>query len=74
MQADILDMNELDSDFDIIESSGVIHHMQNPLLGWKILTRLLKVGGLMNIGLYSKIARRNIFLIRKKLMIITSII
>ena len=67
MQADILDMNELDSDFDIIESSGVIHHMQNPLLGWKILTRLLKVGGLMNIGLYSKIARRNIFLIRKEI-------
>ena len=41
--------------------------MQNPLLGWKILTRLLKVGGLMNIGLYSKIARRNIFLIRKEI-------
>ena len=67
MQADILDMYAFDSDFDIIESSGVIHHMENPLLGWKILTKLLKVGGLMNIGLYSKIARRNIFLIRKEI-------
>ena len=67
MQADILDISELNSDFDIIECSGVIHHMENPLLGWEILTRLLKVGGLMNIGLYSKIARRNIFLIRKEI-------
>ena len=67
MQADILDINELDSDFDIIESSGVIHHMENPLLGWEILTGLLKDGGLMNIGLYSKIARRNIFIIRKEI-------
>ena len=67
MQADILDMKEFNSDFDIIESSGVIHHMENPLLGWEILTRLLKVGGIMKIGLYSKLARRNISLTRKEI-------
>ncbi len=67
MQADILDISELNSDFDIIECSGVIHHMENPLLGWEILTSLLKIGGLMNVGLYSKIARKNIFLIRKEI-------
>ena len=30
MQADILDMARLDKQFDI-ESSGVLHHMENPL-------------------------------------------
>ena len=36
MQADILDLGKLDRKFDIIESSGVLHHMANPLAGWRI--------------------------------------
>ena len=31
MQADILDLGNLDKQFDIIESVGVLHHMGNPL-------------------------------------------
>ena len=38
MQADILDLHKLNKQFDIIESVGVLHHMNDPLLGWKILT------------------------------------
>ncbi len=67
MQADILDINDFDNDFDIIESSGVLHHMENPQLGWQILTNQLKNGGLMKIGLYSHLARKNIMLIRKEI-------
>ena len=54
MQADILNLDQLNQDFDIIESSGVLHHMDEPLIGWKSLTDILKPGGLMNIGLYSE--------------------
>ena len=67
MQADILDLNKLNKKFDIIESSGVLHHMHNPIVGWRVLTDCLKPGGLMKIGLYSELARENIVKIRKEI-------
>ena len=67
MQADILDLGQLNKQFDIIESSGVLHHMDNPMAGWKILTDCLKPGGLMKIGLYSELARYHIISIRKEI-------
>ena len=60
MQADILDLKKLDKKFDIIECSGVLHHMAEPLNGWKVLVDCIKVGGLMKIGLYSELARQHI--------------
>ena len=57
MQADILDLSKLNKQFDIIESVGVLHHMDDPMAGWKVLTDCLKPGGLMKIGLYSELAR-----------------
>ena len=60
MQADILDIELIDRKFDIIESSGVLHHMEKPLIGWEKLTKCLKSGGLMRIALYSKYARKDI--------------
>ncbi|MDA9799276.1 tetratricopeptide repeat protein [Luminiphilus sp.] len=60
LQADILNLGELGEEFDIIESSGVLHHMDEPMAGWRVLTDLLKTGGMMNIGLYSELARRHI--------------
>lgn len=67
MQADILDLARLNKQFDIIESSGVLHHMANPLLGWKVLTSCLKPGGLMKIGLYSELGRKHIVKIRDEI-------
>ncbi|MCS5580121.1 MAG: tetratricopeptide repeat protein [Gammaproteobacteria bacterium] len=60
MQADILELNSLERQFDIIESSGVLHHMDNPLAGWRVLVDLLRPSGLMQIGLYSDMAREPI--------------
>jgi SAM-dependent methyltransferase len=60
LHADILNLKELGQDFDIIESVGVLHHMDDPMVGWQALVDLLKTGGLMNIGLYSDLARRHI--------------
>jgi ubiquinone/menaquinone biosynthesis C-methylase UbiE len=67
MQADILDLAVLDRKFDIIESGGVLHHMDDPMVGWKVLTDCLKIGGLMRIGLYSELARRDIVQIRDEI-------
>ena len=60
LQADILNLGELGQEFDIIESAGVLHHMADPMSGWRVLVNLLKAGGLMKIGLYSELARRPI--------------
>lgn len=56
--ADILQLGTLDRTFHYICSSGVLHHMQNPVAGWRVLTDLLRPHGLMRIGLYSATARR----------------
>ncbi|PCJ38673.1 MAG: hypothetical protein COA99_11405 [Moraxellaceae bacterium] len=60
MQADILNLVQLNERFDVIESMGVLHHMKDPLKGLGVLVRLLKPGGLMKIGLYSELARKNV--------------
>lgn len=57
-QADITRLGEIDQRFDIIESVGVLHHLEDPEAGWRVLTGLLKPGGVMLIGLYSAHARR----------------
>ena len=56
LQADILHLHQLGKEFDIIESVGVLHHMDEPMAGWRVLVDLLKPGGLMKIGLYSEFA------------------
>jgi cyclopropane fatty-acyl-phospholipid synthase-like methyltransferase len=60
LQADILDLKQLNRTFDLIESVGVLHHMEDPLKGWKILRDLLKPQGMMLIGLYSQLARQDV--------------
>jgi tetratricopeptide (TPR) repeat protein/SAM-dependent methyltransferase len=56
-QADILALDVLDQRFALIECAGVLHHMDEPLDGWRVLRRLLRPDGLMKIGLYSERAR-----------------
>ena len=59
-QADLLKLGSLGRSFDIIESSGVLHHLADPLLGWQVLLSLLRPGGFMRLGFYSDVARRHI--------------
>ena len=59
-QADILKLGSLGRSFDLIELSGVLHHLADPLAGWRVLLSLLRPGGFMMIGLYSEIARAEI--------------
>jgi 2-polyprenyl-3-methyl-5-hydroxy-6-metoxy-1,4-benzoquinol methylase len=59
-QADILALSESDDRFDLIECSGVLHHLEDPFEGWRVLAALRKPGGLMRVGLYSERGRRAI--------------
>jgi SAM-dependent methyltransferase/tetratricopeptide (TPR) repeat protein len=57
-QADILELAACGRIFDRIESVGVLHHLAQPKLGWRVLLSLLRPGGKMRVGLYSEAARR----------------
>jgi tetratricopeptide (TPR) repeat protein/SAM-dependent methyltransferase len=59
-QADILALGSLTERFDVIDCTGVLHHLKDPVGGWRILCSLLRPGGTMRIGLYSEIARRHV--------------
>ncbi len=57
-QADIMALGGLEARFDLIEAGGVLHHLADPLAGWRILAGLLVgPGGVMRISLYSRRAR-----------------
>jgi tetratricopeptide (TPR) repeat protein/SAM-dependent methyltransferase len=59
-QADIVRLPSLDRTFDVIDSAGVLHHLADPMAGWRGLVSMLRPGGFMHIGLYSAAARQPI--------------
>jgi 2-polyprenyl-3-methyl-5-hydroxy-6-metoxy-1,4-benzoquinol methylase len=59
MQCDIMDVQKLGQTFDYINCSGVLHHMADPLEGWRRLLSILALNGAMYISLYSVLARRS---------------
>jgi 2-polyprenyl-3-methyl-5-hydroxy-6-metoxy-1,4-benzoquinol methylase/Flp pilus assembly protein TadD len=64
-QADILALGALGRTFDMIQSVGVLHHLGDPWAGWRVLTSLLRAGGVMFVGLYSERARRDVVAARE---------
>ena len=66
-QADILELGTIGRTFDRIESVGVLHHLAEPMAGWRVLVSLLRPGGRMRIGLYSELARRVIVQARARI-------
>lgn len=57
-QADILRLGAIERGFDVIEASGVLHHLAEPMAGWRVLLSLLRPRGFMRLGLYSAMARQ----------------
>lgn len=56
-QADILQLGGIGRTFDEIEVVGVLHHLDDPLAGWRVLLSMLRPLGKMRVGLYSEKAR-----------------
>jgi SAM-dependent methyltransferase len=50
--------------FDVIECTGVLHHLADPLAGWRRLLGCLAKDGRMLVGLYSAVARRSLRALR----------
>ncbi len=66
-QADILHLGSIDQRFDLIESAGVLHHLADPVAGWRVLVDLVRPGGLMFLGFYSALGRRDVVAARQRL-------
>ncbi len=63
---DILNLDHINKQFDIVISNGVIHHMEDPILGCKKLLGTLKKNGLLKLSLYSKTARKSLIKYKNK--------
>jgi 2-polyprenyl-3-methyl-5-hydroxy-6-metoxy-1,4-benzoquinol methylase len=59
-QADLLKLGALGKTFDVIEAAGVVHHLADPREGWRVLSSLLRPGGLIFLALYSELARADV--------------
>ena len=65
LQIDILDIPQLHEQFDVIECTGVLHHMKDPIAGGRALVSALRPGGIIHISVYSELARREIVRLRQ---------
>ena len=63
-------LKKIGKEFDIIESAGVLHHVEEPMVGWRVVGDLLKPGGVMKIGLYSELARQHIVSVREEIALL----
>ena len=60
IEMDLLDLKQINKKFDLIECSGVLHHMKDPNKGLSILVESLLPKGFLKLGLYSNYARQEI--------------
>ncbi len=60
LRADIMNLDNWQARFDLVECSGVLHHLIEPESGWRNLCGLLAPGGLMKVALYSTLGRRDL--------------
>ncbi len=69
-QADLLGLGVLAERFAIIECAGVLHHLEDPVRGWRVLSELLEPDGLMRVALYSETARAGVRAAREQLSVL----
>jgi SAM-dependent methyltransferase len=67
LEADLSQLAGWDARFDVIECAGVLHHLQSPEDGLRILLSLLKDDGLIMLALYSRRARMPLRLLHERL-------
>ena len=67
LHCDLLDLPRLGRQFHHIDCVGVLHHLEDPLAGWRALNEVLLPGGTMKVGLYGKVARMQVSIMRKEI-------
>ncbi len=65
IEMDILQLPLLNEKFDLIECSGVLHHMHSPEKGLGAIINSLESSGYLKLGLYSELARQEVVKARK---------
>tara|TARA_Y100001968_G_scaffold230300_1_gene213139 strand:+ start:508 stop:2673 length:2166 start_codon:yes stop_codon:yes gene_type:complete len=60
IQMDILELSLMKEKFDLIECTGVLHHMKDIDKGLRALLQVLDNNGFLKLGIYSQKARRKI--------------
>jgi len=64
-QADLLDIGAIGRTFEIIDCAGVLHHLADPIAGWRALLAVLAPHGFMRVALYSATARQAVVAARQ---------
>lgn len=64
-QLEIENVDELKEKFDLIVSTGVLHHLKSPTIGLKALKNVLLPHGAMGIMLYGKYPRVGVYMMQE---------
>ncbi len=67
VHGDLLQAGRLGRRFHLVTATGVLHHMADPVAGWRALARCLAPGGVMKVGLYSRAARAPVNAARERI-------
>lgn len=65
LQADLLDLPMLGQEFHLVECTGVLHHLNDPVEGGRALVACVHPDGIIHLSLYSELARREIVRLRQ---------
>ncbi len=66
----LYDVQKLSGEFDLINSVGVLHHLEDPIRGIQALACKLAPGGLMHIFVYGELGRWEIQLMQKAIALL----
>ena len=69
-QADILNLDQIEREFQVIECVIFLHHVKEAMAAWTALSGILQPGDLMRIGLYSELARHRVVKIRDEISLL----
>ena len=66
----LFDADQLEGEFDLINSVGVLHHTSDPIRGIQALANKLAVGGLLHIFVYGELGRWEIRLMQEAIALL----
>jgi SAM-dependent methyltransferase len=66
----IEELHNLDRKFDLIISTGVLHHLNDPIFGLKVLSSVLEENGVISLMLYAKYGRIGVYMMQELFKII----
>jgi SAM-dependent methyltransferase len=69
-QLSLFDADQLEGEFDLINSVGVLHHTSDPILGIQTLAKKLAPGGIFHIFVYGELGRWEIQLMQQAIALL----